>query len=405
MEGILMKRRVIAMFLVLVMGMVFLAGCTDSSKETVIQEVDYDPVAEVANYKLGELSEAEENYMIQMGYNNCDHMVASIIGELAGIYDALGLKVEVTKTGKIMQAMASGEMQVGYQGINGAIRSVNQGAPLFMAAANHLGGSYYLVVSNDIKEPKDLIGKKLAIGTNSEVSPNWLSWCEELDIPKGLENYEVVEMSAPDALFAMKAGQIDGFSTCDPFASQAEFEGIGRIMSTSWNSDISEDKEEGWGICCIYAMSNEFNEQYPELSRRLVLAHALSVEYLYKHPYNAAMMFAEGFGVAPEVGLKTVYMKTVAEGRTITWEFSRKNLENYIQYYYDYNIPEEEIPNIEDIEKFMSTDLLETCGIGTFDSFIKEKVDKNFPIGDTYEEWLDKAKTIDGISDDTASNN
>ena len=55
-----------------------------------------------------------------------------------------------------MQAMASGEMDVGYQGINGAIRSVNNGAPLFMAAANHLGGSYYLVVSNDIEKPEDL---------------------------------------------------------------------------------------------------------------------------------------------------------------------------------------------------------------------------------------------------------
>ena len=400
-----MKKRMIAMGLVLVMGMIFLAGCTDSSKQTVIQEIDYDPVAQVAKYELGELSDAEKDYLIQMGYNNCDHMVPAIIGELAGIYDALGMKVEVTKTGQIMQAMASGEMHAGYQGISGAIRSVNEGAPLFMAAANHLGGSYYLVVSNDIKEPKDLIGKKLAIGANSEVRPNWLGWSEELGIPAGLENYEVVEMSAPDALFAMKAGQIDGFSTCDPFASQAEFEGIGYIMATSWNGHISEDKEEGWGICCIYAMSDEFSEEYPELSRRLVLAHALAVEYLYEHPYNAAMMFAEGFGVAPEVGLKTVYMKTVAEGRTITWEFSKENLDNYIQYYYDYNIPEEDIPNIADIENFMSTDLLETCGIGSFDSFIKERVDKNFPIGDSYEDWLDKAKIIDGIVETTASNN
>ena len=208
-----MKKRMIAMLLVLAMGVVFLAGCTDSGKETAIQEIDYDPVAEVAKYELGELSEAEKDYVIQMGYNNCDHMVASIIGELAGIYDALGLNVEVTKTGQIMQAMASGEMQVGYQGIKGAILSVNQGAPLFMAAANHLGGSYYLVASNDIKEPKDLIGKKLAIGAKSEVSPDWISWTEELDIPLELENYEVVEMSAPDALFAMKAGQIDAFTT------------------------------------------------------------------------------------------------------------------------------------------------------------------------------------------------
>lgn len=398
-----MKKRIIAFILVLSMLAAISAGCTDSSKETVIQEVDYDPVAEVAKYKLGELSEEDKNFVIQMGYRDCDHMVPSIIGEKAGIYEALGLKVVVTKTSKIMEAMSSGEMHVGYQGIGGAIRSVNQGAPLFMAAANHVGGSRYLVVSNDIKEPKDLIGKTLAIGTKANFSPEWRNWAKKLDIPMELENYEVVDMSDKDKLFALKAGQLDGFSCCDPYASQAEFEGIGHIMGTGWGAHVSEDHEEGWGMCCIYCMNNDFKEAHPELARRLVLAHSLAIKYLYEHPYNAAMMFAEGFGVQPEVGLRTVYMKTVAEGRTITWQFSKENLDNYLQYYYDFDIPEEEIPNIADYEKFMSTNLLETCGIEDFNTFIEEKINKEFPIGLSYEEWMAKAKTIDGIESNTSS--
>lgn len=403
-----MKKRIIAMVLVLAMGVVFLAGCTDSSKQTVIQQIDYDPVAEVAKYELGELSDFEKNFVIQMGYNNCDHMVGAIIGELAGIYDALDLNVVVTKTGKIMQAMASGEMHVGYQGITGAIRSVNEGAPLFMAAANHLGGSRYLVASNEIKEPKDLIGKRLAISASSETSPEWIRWCEELGIPVELSNYQVVEMAQADALFAIKAGQLDAFVCCDPYASQAEFEGIGHIMGTGWGAFYPEDESntggvEDWGICCIYCMSDDFYDQCPELSKRLVIAHSLAVKYLYEHPYNASMMFAEGFGVAPEVGLKTVYMKTVAEGRTITWEFSEQNLDNYIQYYYDYNIPEKDIPNINDIENFMSVELLASSNVGDFNKFIEEEINPKFPVGDTYEEWLAKAKTIDGIEETTAS--
>ncbi|WP_353095608.1 ABC transporter substrate-binding subunit SaoX [Tissierella praeacuta] len=394
-----MKKRIIAMILVLAIGVIFLAGCTDSSKETVIQEVDYDPVAEVAKYKLGELSEADEKFVVQMGYRDCDHMVPSIIGEKAGIYKALGLNVVVTKTGKIMEAMSSGEMHVGYQGIEGAIKSVNQGAPLFMAAANHIGGSRYLVVSNDIKEPKDLVGKTLAVGSKADLGPEWRKWAEELGIPVELENYKVVDMGDKDKVFALKAGQLDGFSCCDPYASQAEFEGIGHIMATGWGAHISDDLEKGWGMCCIYCMNNDFLEEHPELAKRLVLAHSLAIKYLYEHPYNAAMMFAEGFGVQPEVGLNTVYMKTVAEGRTITWQFSEENLNNYLQYFYDFNIPEEEIPNIADIEKFMSTNLLETCGIEDFNTFIEEEINKEFPIGLSYEEWLTKAKTIDGITE------
>lgn len=400
-----MKKRIIAMSLVLAMMAAVVVGCTDSSKNTVIQEVDYDPAVEVAKYELGELSAGDKDFVIQLGYRDCDHMVPAIIGEKAGIYEALGLNVVVTKTGKIMEAMSSGEMHVGYQGIEGAIKSVNQGAPLFMAAANHLGGSRYLVVSNDIKEPKDLIGKTLAIGSGAETRPEWRNWAEELDIPVGLENYEVVDMGDKDKVFALKAGQLDAFSACDPYGSMVEFEGFGRIMATGWGAHVSDNMDEGWGVCCIYCMNNDFLNDHPELAKRLVLAHALSIKYLYEHPYNASMMFAEGFGTDPEVGLKTVYMKTVAEGRTITWKFSEENLDNYIQYFYDFEIPEEEIPNINDIQKFMSTDLLETCGIEDFNTFIKENIDKDFPIGDTYEEWLVKAKAVDGIEESTASNN
>lgn len=388
------------MILVVVMGAVFLAGCTDSSQETLVVDVGYDPVAEVAKYELQELSDYEKNYTIQMGYRNCDHMVSAILGEKAGIYEALGLDVVVTKTGQIMEAMSSGEMDVGYQGLTGAIRSVNEGAPLFMAAANHLGGSEYLVVSNDIQKPEDLIGKTISVSPTSEVNPYWHDYCEQAGIPVELDNYETVSMDDADQVFALRTGDLDGFTTCDPYASQAEFEGIGHIIATGWGA-YNPEKDTGsfddWGMCCIYCMSTEFYEDCPELARRLVLAHGLSIQYLYEHPYNAAMMFAEGFDADSEVALTTVYMKTVAEGRTITWQFRDKNLENYIQNYYDYNIPEEEIPNINDVERFVTSDLLDKSGLGSFETFIEEEVDGVFPLGDSYEDWLEKAKAVDGI--------
>ncbi|MDE8715381.1 ABC transporter substrate-binding protein, partial [Veillonella atypica] len=95
-----------------------------------------------------------KNYTVEMGYFNCDHMVAGIIGEKAGIYKAMGLNVNVTKSAETLKALTSGAMDVGYTGIEGAILAVNKGAPFCMAAANHMGGSRYLVVSNDIEKPE-----------------------------------------------------------------------------------------------------------------------------------------------------------------------------------------------------------------------------------------------------------
>ena len=211
-----MRKRLLCLMLAASMLIVGLTGCKDSSNETNTVQVDYNAEEEVAKYKdyLGELSDADKDYVIELGYNNCDHMVASLIGQGSGIFDALDLNVNVTKTGQIMEAMASGEMDVGYQGINGAIRSVNNGAPLFMAAANHLGGSEYLVVSNDIQDPEDLLGKKLAIGNEAWKNPQWCNWANSLNIPSETDgNYEIVDMGETDALLAMKAGQVDAFST------------------------------------------------------------------------------------------------------------------------------------------------------------------------------------------------
>ena len=207
-------------------------------------------------------------------------------------------------------------------------------------------------------------------------------------------------MGGEDAIFAMKAGQLDGFLACDPFGSQAEVEGIGKILATDYgyyDPEKSTGSVDDWGICCVYAMSEDFAEDYPELARRLVIAHGLSVQYLYEHPYNAAMMFAEGFGVDPEVGLRTVYLKTVAEGRTITWKFSEQNFINFEKEYADFDIPEEYRTDINDISRLMSTDILDDSGLEDFETFLEEEVDPVFPLGDSYEDWLEKAKAVDGI--------
>lgn len=117
------KKRVFSSALAIGVLVTALAGCKDSTQTSVTVSTDYDPAVEVAKYKdvLGEIPAADKDFVVEMGYNNCDHMVAALVGQGAGIYDALGLKVNITKTGKIAEAMSSGEMDVGYLGIDSAI--------------------------------------------------------------------------------------------------------------------------------------------------------------------------------------------------------------------------------------------------------------------------------------------
>lgn len=207
-----MKKRIVAVLLIAAMSFSLLTACRDSgsNQNTVdITQTDYDPNEAVKDFEFGELNETEENYTIEMGYNNCDHMVAAIIGEKAGIYEAMGLKVNLTKSGETTKALISGAMDVGYIGVSAS--GLSQNPPYFIASANHTGGSRYLVVSNDITDASQIEGKTLAMTSKPEENSEWRGWARDYDVSFNAADYNIVSMGQSDAMFALKAGQIDGF--------------------------------------------------------------------------------------------------------------------------------------------------------------------------------------------------
>lgn len=408
-----MKKKIVSVLLVSAMVGSMLTGCHNSVQTNTVsvEATDYDPNEAVKDFEFGELSEEEKNHTIEMGYFACDHMCAAIIGEKAGIYEALGLNVNLTRSPETVNALLSGAMDSGYIFFSKNLMNDNSG--VFQAAANHLGGSRYLVVNPDkvdVNNPKTLEGKICAITATPDINPEWRQWSEDYGFSYHPEDYEIVSMGQKDAMFALKAGQIDAMTVCDPYASIAEFEGFGKVMCISWGASIEKGElltDENAGTCCSYAMSTEFRQKYPELARRLVYAHTLAVEYLYSHPYNAAMMFADGFEVDPYVGLRTVYMKTVAEGRTITWQWSEqimKNDEEFSTKWENPSVPEEDIITVEDSKGSLakSADIFESAGIPDFNEFIEKNIDPIFPLGITFEDWYNIAKTIDSIPEESA---
>lgn len=146
------------------------------------------------------------------------------------------------------------------------------------------------------------------------------------------------------------------------------------------------------------------SKEHPEVAQRLLVAHSMSLKYLYEHPYNAAMMFADGFGTAPEVGLMTIYMKTIAEGRTLTWEFNQENIDNFVKQYDEYKIDKKFRPKTDKLGEFVNLNFVKESGIESFSDFTKEdKIDEKFPIGISFEDWLKKAKEIDGIKNEVGN--
>lgn len=332
---------------------------------------------------------SSDDYTIKLGYYKCDHMTAGPVAVEAGIYEELGLKVDAIGNGKVPEAMAAGQMDAGYIGTRGLVGAIPKGSPIVVAANNHRGGSEYLVVSNDIEKPEDLLGQPIASDPDGDLL--WQTdYGPQTGLPADSSKYEVINIdSSKDAYLAFKTGQIKAYSACDPWGSVAEYDGTGKIIASTKYKEEATGKEYN---CCSFSLNTNFIKEHRDLAEKMILAHSRAIEYIYTNPIDAAKIFAKAYDVEEEVALMTIYKKTVGEGRTLTWKITGEEYKNNLAMYEEYNTFED-MPTYEEV---VNDELLKSCGANDFDAFIKEKVDNVFPLGMSYEEWKAKAMEIDG---------
>jgi len=131
---------------------------------------------------------------------------------------------------EIKEALISDRMQVGFMVAPMAIALVAQGVPIKIVYLGHRYGSAVVVRKDGpIRSVRDLAGKTIAVP--SRFSDERLIVFKAL-AKNGLSGHDVrmVEMAPPDVAGALAAGAIDAFSMGEPYPSQAELGGFGRIL-------------------------------------------------------------------------------------------------------------------------------------------------------------------------------
>lgn len=388
-------QRVFAVLTIALFSIFAIVSCAkeEGGSENAIPQ---DVQSLVSGYNLEPLSKEDSEYVINLGYYNCDHMTAACVGEDTGIFKALGLKVSVTGNGNVPEAMSAGKMDVAYASFNTTLNAVKNKVPLFIAAENHTGGAEYFVVTKNINKPEDLLSKRISMGANAETENlNWAEWSADLNIPRDTKYYENFSMSDSDSYFAFKLGKLDGYGACDPWGSMAEYEDTGKILVRQ-NTDREID---GHGTCCKICMNYNFAKAHPKLAERILLAHAISVEYMYLHPYKAAEIFAKNYNVPLEVGIMTLWKKLNEEGRTITWKLNREYVHNQMKTMRRLGVRND--INQLNIDDYIDLSYFNNSGAKDFDKFIEEEVNPIFPLGMSYEEWRAKAVEVDNIIEKT----
>lgn len=164
---------------------------------------------------------------------------------------------------EIKEALMSNRMQAAFMVAPMAIALRAQGVPIKIVYLGHRYGSAVVVQKNGpVKSFPDLRGRVIAI-------PSRFS-DERLIVFKALRDngmepdaVKLVEMAPPDVAGALAAGAIDGFSMGEPYPSQAEMGGFGRVLFHA---------REYWPdyISCVLVVREDVIETKPEAVQVLV---------------------------------------------------------------------------------------------------------------------------------------
>ena len=164
---------------------------------------------------------------------------------------------------EIKEALIANRMQAGFLVAPMAVALRSQGVPIKIVYLGHRYGSAFVVAKNGpVRSVRDLRGRTIAI-------PSRFS-DERLIVGRALRangmteaDVELKEMAPPDVASALNSGGIDAFVMGEPFPSQAELGGYGRVLFFA---------REYWPdyISCVLVVRDDVIESRPEAVQLLV---------------------------------------------------------------------------------------------------------------------------------------
>jgi NitT/TauT family transport system substrate-binding protein len=164
---------------------------------------------------------------------------------------------------EIKEALISNRMQAGFLVAPLAVALRSQGVPIKIVYLGHRYGSAVVVQKDGpVHSVKDLKGRVVAVP--SRFSDERLIVLKALQ-QEGLQPSDVkmVEMAPPDVAGALAAKAIDAFSMGEPYPSQAEMIGFGRVLFHArqyWPDYMS----------CVLVVRQDVIDNRPEVVQILV---------------------------------------------------------------------------------------------------------------------------------------
>jgi NitT/TauT family transport system substrate-binding protein len=164
---------------------------------------------------------------------------------------------------EIKEALIANKMQAAFMVAPMAIALRAQGVPVKIVYLGHRYGSAMVVgKGSSARSMRDLVGKTIAIP--SRFSDERLLAIRAIKADGlSVDRFKLTEMAPPDMPAALAAGAIDAFVVGEPFPSQSEMTGTGRVLFQA---------REYWPdyMSCVLVVRQDTNDGRPRVVQALV---------------------------------------------------------------------------------------------------------------------------------------
>jgi len=191
-----------------------------------------------------------------------------------------------------LDALLTGESDLNMSSALGGISRRARGGDLYVVATAFITGvNVGLVAGEEISAPEDLVGKKVGYPAGTGGQEYFLRYVEHYGIDRS--SLEEVQLSGPEAIAALRRGDIDALFIFEPWMERAVSEVPGmRVVARSGENDIYFQR----GF--TYFGQRLIEDQ--ELGANVLRAIDEAMQWVKDNPDEAAELGAERYHVSVE---------------------------------------------------------------------------------------------------------
>jgi len=229
-----------------------------------------------------------------------------IIARDKGFFKEQGLDAEIKyfpTGGDLMSGFVGGSVQMGSAGLTPVTLLRGRPYPVkVVAQISDISGAQQLIVRPDVKELKQLEGKKVALlrGTSPEALWNAIVRThKDFDASK----VEIINMGATEMIQAFTLGNVDSVILWEPHATRARLAGKGKILISGTHTYLGDKTVEQRmvGDHSLLFASDTFVRDNAATVRSVLAALAKANDFLDSNKNEAVQLLAKEFELEPAI--------------------------------------------------------------------------------------------------------